>query len=85
MGGYVRPEARGRGASDLLIGAALAHARSAGVLQVHLGVGVENIPAQQLYGRFGFTTYGTQPRALLVDGKFIDEHHMMCFLDKEGR
>lgn len=82
-GVYVMPGARGGGASDLLLNAALAHAKAAGMIQLHLGVGTYNRPAQRLYERFGFTVYGTQPRALLVDGNFIDEHHMVCFLDKE--
>lgn len=83
FGVYVSPKGRGKGASDLLIGAVLAHARGEGALQVHLGVWTENGPALRLYERFGFSTYGTQPRALLVDGRFIDEHQMVCFLDKE--
>ncbi|WP_116652455.1 GNAT family N-acetyltransferase [Pelagibacterium sediminicola] len=83
FGVYVSPPARGKGTSDLLIGAVLAHARAEGALQVHLGVWTENRPALRLYERFGFSTYGTQPRALLVDGRFIDEHQMVCFLDKE--
>ncbi|WP_404400920.1 GNAT family N-acetyltransferase [Pelagibacterium halotolerans] len=83
LGVYVAPEARGTGAADLLVEAVLSHARQKGALQVHLGVSTENLPAQRLYARFGFSTYGTQPRALMVDGKFIDEHHMVRFLDKD--
>lgn len=82
-GVYVSPRARGKGASNLLIGAVLDHARKEGVLQVHLGVWTDNHPALRLYERFGFSTYGTLPRALFVDGRFIDEHQMVCFLDKE--
>lgn len=83
-GVYVSPRARGTGASDLLIGAVLAYARDEGAKQVHLGVWTENRPALRLYERFGFSTYGTLPRALFVDGRFIDEHQMVCFVDKEN-
>lgn len=83
-GVYVSPRARGKGASNLLIGAVLDHARKEGAAQVHLGVWTENRPALGLYERFGFSTYGTLPRALFVDGRFIDEHQMVCFLDKEN-
>ncbi|MCC0023902.1 MAG: GNAT family N-acetyltransferase [Hyphomicrobiaceae bacterium] len=79
---YVAPAARGLGVVDLLIKAVIDHARGVGALQVHLGVGTENLSAQRAYQRFGFEAYGTQPRALRVQGQFIDEHQMVLFLDK---
>jgi len=31
--------------------------------------------------RCGFTTYGTEPRALLYEGQYYDEYLMFKFLD----
>lgn len=78
---YVRPEHRGSGMAAALVEHLLEHARHH-VLQVHLGVWSENVPAIRLYQRLGFQTYGTEPRYLFVNGRFIDEHLMVRFLDK---
>lgn len=79
---YVAPEARGCGIADALMRAALDHARSTpGVLQVHLAVTSHNVAARKLYERHGFVRYGTDPRALLVDGTPYDEDLMVCMLD----
>ena len=78
---YVRPEHRGTGMAAALIEHLVEHAR-AHVLQVHLGVWSENVPAIKLYERLGFEHYATEPRYLFVNGRFIDEHLMVRFLDK---
>ena len=78
---YVRPDHRGTGMAQALVEHLLDHARHH-VLQVHLGVWSENVPAIRLYQRLGFQTYGTEPRYLFVNGRFIDEHLMVRFLDK---
>jgi RimJ/RimL family protein N-acetyltransferase len=79
---YVIPEARGTGVSDALVTAAIAEARAtSGVLQIHLAVASHNIAARKLYERHGFVRYGTEPRALLVDGQPYDEDHMVLILD----
>ncbi len=83
VGLYVAPEARGTGLSWALVNTVLAYARGR-VLQVHLGVGTNNIPAKRLYQRAGFSICGTRPRSLFVGGNFIDEHEMVCFLDKDN-
>lgn len=79
---YVRPEARGTGVGLPLIDAALEHAQSRGLLQVLLGVAVHNAPAIALYRKAGFEIYGTEPRSLYVNGRYIDEHMMVRFLDE---
>ncbi|WP_417579026.1 GNAT family N-acetyltransferase [Pelagibacterium sp.] len=84
FGVYVRPESRRCGVAADLMDAVIAHARTV-AKQVHLGVAVDNCAALKLYHRLGFQTYGTEPRALNVDGRFIDEHLMVRFLDKEDR
>lgn len=78
---YVRPAARGSGAALRLVEAVLEHAAGE-VIQVHLGVGVDNLPARRLYEKAGFEIYGTEPRSLHVNGRYIDEHLMVRFLDK---
>jgi ribosomal protein S18 acetylase RimI-like enzyme len=78
---YVRPEGRGSGCGLALIEAIVAHAKPL-VAQLHLGVATNNEPAIQLYKRAGFHIYGTEPRSLYVDGRYVDEHLMVRFLDK---
>ncbi len=78
---YVKPELRGTGAALALLETAVEHASSE-VLQLHLMVGAHNDPAIRLYEKAGFTLYGTDPRALYVNGRYIDEHMMVRFLDK---
>ena len=52
------------------------------VLQVHLGVAADNGVALALYQKAGFTIYGTEPRYMYVNGRYIDEHLMVRFFDK---
>jgi ribosomal protein S18 acetylase RimI-like enzyme len=78
---YVRPEARGTGCARDLVEAVAAHA-SPLVLQLHLGVATNNQPAIRLYQKAGFRTYGTEPRSLFVNGRYIDEHLMVRLLDE---
>ena len=81
---YTRPELRGSGASLAMIEAAVAHARTE-VIQLHLMVGTHNAPAIRLYQKAGFAIYGTDPRCLQVNGRYIDEHMMVRFLDEGAR
>lgn len=78
---YAKPSMRGTGAALAMIEAAVAHAQSE-VAQVHLAVGTHNDPAIRLYQKAGFEIYGTDPRCLLVNGRYVDEHLMVRFLDK---
>jgi RimJ/RimL family protein N-acetyltransferase len=84
-GVYLAPEARGSGAADLLLNTIFAHAKQTGALQVHIGVSTTNPPAQKLYQRAGFKTYGTAPRSMFVEGDYIDEFLMVRYLDKEDK
>ena len=79
---YVRPALRGTGASRALLEAVVEHARRK-VIQLHLMVGAHNAPAIRLYQKAGFTIYGTDPRCLYVNGRYIDEHMMVRFLDQD--
>ncbi len=78
---YVRPEARGTGLAQALLDAVFGHATGK-VSQIHLGVADGNAPALRLYERNGFRRYGTEPRYLYVNGRYVDEHLMVRFLDK---
>jgi RimJ/RimL family protein N-acetyltransferase len=82
-GVYVAPEGRGTGASQALMDAVIAAAHAMGILQIGLGVGVRNEAAKRFYQRAGFAAYGTERRALIVDGVFVDETMMVKFLDAE--
>lgn len=72
---------RGHGIGQMVLEGLLDHARGS-VKQLHLGVGTYNQPAIKLYQRVGFEIYGTEPRSLCVNGRYIDEHMMVRFLDE---
>ena len=76
---YVRKEARGSGAADLLVEAVVKHAKRE-VEILHLAVGVHNEPAQRLYRRHGFVEYGREERALKVGDIYFDELMMRLVL-----
>lgn len=78
---YVRPDMRGTGCAQALLDAALEHARGK-ARQLHLGVAAHNEPAVRLYQKAGFVLYGTDPRSQYVNGRFVDEHLMVRFLDE---
>jgi RimJ/RimL family protein N-acetyltransferase len=78
---YVKPAMRGTGAALALLEAVAEHACTR-VIQLHLMVGAHNVPAIRLYEKAGFRTYGTDPRCLYVNGRYIDEHMMVRFLDE---
>jgi ribosomal protein S18 acetylase RimI-like enzyme len=78
---YVKPEHRGTGMARALCEHLIEHARDK-VIQIHLGVWSGNEPAIRLYKKLGFEIYGTEPRYLYVNGRYIDEHLMVRFLDK---
>jgi ribosomal protein S18 acetylase RimI-like enzyme len=55
---WVAPYARGRGAGDALLRAAVDYARAAGASRVALNVRVSNVHAAALYRRAGFVDVG---------------------------
>lgn len=76
-GMYVPPGYRGQGMAHALLGHALAHARCLpGLEVVQLGVARHNHAARALYQRHGFVRYASEPRALCVDGVYVDEDWM---------
>lgn len=82
-GVYVTPEARGQGAGEALIAAAITEAEGwAGVVQLELSVSVEAEAARRLYERAGFVAWGCEPRALCWQGRTADELHMTRSFDR---
>jgi ribosomal protein S18 acetylase RimI-like enzyme len=78
---YVTERARRQGISRALLGGLLAHAREvSGLEQVLISVSVTQDAAQALYASLGFVVYGLEPRALKVDGEYVDEQHMVLML-----
>lgn len=57
------------------------HCRERAILQIELFVTEHNDAASALYARNGFEIHGRSPRALWLDGGFVDELHMVCVLD----
>jgi RimJ/RimL family protein N-acetyltransferase len=80
-GVYVAASHRGRGVAKAMIGA-LVHEvkKDASCEQLLLAVGVFNEPARRAYAAMGFVPYGIEPRALKVDGVYVDEEHMILLL-----
>jgi len=35
------------------------------------------VPARSLYRSLGFRSFGIEPRALKVDGSYVDQEHMV--------
>jgi ribosomal protein S18 acetylase RimI-like enzyme len=83
-GMYVLPEFRNQQVGSQLLQHLIAKAKNlTELLQIHLAVTVSNVSAFKLYERFGFKTYGTDPRALKVDSIYFDEYLMVLGLRAE--
>ena len=82
-GMWVHPDARGQGLGRALVDPAVFHARDKmpGARQVHLGGVVTQEAARRLYEGCGFQAWGTEPGAVLLDGRLYDETHMVLPLD----
>lgn len=73
---YVVPQYRRQGIGKKLMDAAEKYAVTK-VQQLHLAVVTTNHSAVELYKKIGFTICGTEPRSLLIDGFYYDEHLMV--------
>jgi RimJ/RimL family protein N-acetyltransferase len=80
-GVYVTPNWRGLHIAEEIIHTCFDWAKARGVVIAKLGVAAVNRPAIRCYERCGFKVYGTEPRAVLVDGKYYDEYLMSKSLD----
>ncbi|MFY9655533.1 MAG: GNAT family N-acetyltransferase [Methylocystis sp.] len=82
FGMYLRPDYRGRGVADALMSRLIEEARGSVEILI-LTVMSDNAPAVALYRRWGFESYGIEPRAVKEDGLYFDE--MLMSLGLAGR
>jgi ribosomal protein S18 acetylase RimI-like enzyme len=82
VGVYVSAAHRRAGIAGALMAALLEKARREipSLEQILLGVSSVNGDAGRLYRRFGFKTWGTEPRALKMGSGYVDEDHMILML-----
>ena len=80
-GMYVLSEEQGQGIGKALMAKAVELAKSiSGLEQVELAVVTRNKQARNLYASLGFVSFGIDPRALFVDGEYLDEDRMVLLL-----
>lgn len=78
---YVDPVARKHGVGRALMQELIARAKAApGLEQLMLSVTSSNVAAKRLYESLGFVCYGTEPRAMKLDGVYLDEDLMALLL-----
>ena len=76
-GVYLRASHRGKGVARQMMELLLENVRKIdGLEQITISVAVTQTPAMSLYRALGFVPYGREPRALKVNGRFIDEEHL---------
>jgi ribosomal protein S18 acetylase RimI-like enzyme len=80
-GVYVAPHARGAGLGKRMTQTLLDRASVIeGVDQILLSVTATQIAAIRLYRSLGFELFGTEPRALKIGDRYIDEDYMLLRL-----
>lgn len=80
---YVAPEARGHALGERLLQAVVAQARREGHASLVLTVTEGNARAQRLYEAAGFRSFGVEPRAVRIDGRYLAKNHMVLEIDPE--
>ena len=79
---HVAAEHQGKGYGPAMVAATLDRARQMpGVSIIQLTATTTNDRAISMYESFGFEICGTTPRAMLVEGEYVDEHLMVLKLD----
>jgi ribosomal protein S18 acetylase RimI-like enzyme len=77
-GVYVSSAQRGKRVGRALLAALIERAKEESSLeQIVLSVAASQEAAKRLYQSFGFEIYGTEPRALKVGSRYVDEDHMI--------
>jgi RimJ/RimL family protein N-acetyltransferase len=79
-GVYVRPAWRGKHIAHAMLDECAKWATAHGLVVLKLGVVTTNQAAIHCYQHWGFSVYGTEPKANLVDGVFYDEYLMAKLL-----
>lgn len=77
---YVAREAAGRGLGRDLLRALMLHAKAIGLTDLGLTVTEGNTSALRLYQEAGFTEFGNEPRAIMVEGRPHAKVHMHLHL-----
>ena len=81
-GMYVRSDEQGKGIGKALLAEAIELAMALpGVEQIELCVVTRNKQARNLYASLGFASCGIDPRALFVDGEYLDEERMVLLFN----
>lgn len=78
---YVKPEWRGMRIAGALLDRCALWAKRSGVTVLKLAVVDSNETAIHCYQENGFVAYGTEPHAVLMDGKYYDDVLMARILD----
>ena len=80
-GVYVTPHARGFGLARRIVARALDEASAwPGVNSAALSCSERSLAARKTYESLGFTAWGCEPAALIVDGTSYAEYHMVVML-----
>ena len=80
-GVYVAPQHRGKGLGRAILTAVLEGARQLPDLScITLSVARTQEQAKRLYLDLGFRVFGVEPRALRIDGRYVEEAHMILEL-----
>lgn len=76
-GVYLRAGHRGTGVGRQMMTLLLDYAREIkGLEQINISVTAPQTAAMALYRSLGFVPFGLEPRALKVNGQYIDEEHL---------
>lgn len=76
----VRESHQSRGIGRTLLGEAVVNARRVGLRKLELTVQASNARALRLYRSIGFETEGMRRRAMVVEGREVDELYMGLLL-----
>jgi GNAT superfamily N-acetyltransferase len=81
FGMYVVRERAAQGVGAALLAHLLGEARrEPDLTQLTLTVTETNVAARRLYEKFGFRSFGIEPKAILVGDTYFDKNHMIHFL-----
>lgn len=82
-GVYVTRDARGKRAGRDMLRMLLERATTIeGIEQINLSVATTQQAAGSLYRSLGFQSYGCERRALKIGERYVDEEHMVLFINK---
>lgn len=80
-GVYVQPTWRNQGVARAMLAELIQRVRAnEGVEKIILTVSSDQTPAKRLYSSLGFEAFGQEKHALKVDGRYVDEDHMVLWL-----